>query len=81
MKKLSGLVVGTRDTISMGRVLLWVFVALAAYFWLGRPVSEFPPSLEVALISALGYNLGGKAVNQFSRRGPGGRPYDDHDEN
>ena len=81
MKRLSGLVVGTRATLSMGRVLLWVFVGLAVYFWLGRPAADFPPSLEVALISALGYNLGGKAVNQFSRRAPGGGSDDDNDKN
>lgn len=69
MNKLAGLVVGGRETFSMGRVLLWLIFGLAVYFWLGRPVADFPPSLEFALGSALAYNLGGKAVNNFSRRG------------
>lgn len=78
MKKLAGLVVGGRDTVSMGRAILWIFVGLSIYFWLGRAVEAFPPSLETALGFALAYNLGGKAVNNFSRPGrpgaPGGRP-------
>lgn len=68
---LSGLVVGGRDTASMGRVLLWLFVGLAVYFWLCRPPEAFPSSLEFAMASALAYNLGGKAVNKFgAARGP-----------
>ena len=70
MNKLAGLVTGTRETLSMGRVLLWLFVAVALYFWFCRPAVDFPGSLESALGFALAYNLGGKAVNNFSRRPP-----------
>ena len=66
---LSGLVVGGRDTASLGRVAFWLVFGLAVYFWLARPVEAFPPSLETALGFVLAYNLGGKAVNNFSRRG------------
>ena len=66
---LSGLVVGGRDTASLGRVAFWLVFVLAVYFWLARPVADFPPSLETALGFVLAYNLGGKAVNNFSRRG------------
>ena len=68
-KWLAGLVIGGRDTASMGRVAFWLVFGLAIYFWLGRPVEAFPPSLESALGFVLAYNLGGKAVGQFSRRG------------
>ena len=78
MHKLTGLVSGTRETLSMGRVLLWVFVGVALYFWFCRPVEAFPSSLESALGFALAYNLGGKAVNNFSRRK--GREYERLDE-
>lgn len=72
MKKLAGLIVGGRETISMGRAILWIFVGLSVYFWLARAVEAFPPSLETALGFALAYNLGGKAVNNFNRpRRPG----------
>ena len=71
LKLLSGLVVGGRETVSMGRALLWLFVGIAVYFWFCRPPEAFPSSLEFALGSALAYNLGGKAVNKF-----GGRPSD-----
>ncbi len=77
LKMFSGLLVGGRDTISMGRSLLWIFVALSIYFWLFRPIEAFPPSLEFALGSALAYNLGGKAVNRLGRCGPGDK-MDDH---
>lgn len=71
MKKLAGLVVGGRGTLSMGRAILWIFVGLSVYFWLARAAEAFPPSLETALAFALAYNLGGKAVNNFSPpRGP-----------
>jgi hypothetical protein len=66
MKTLAGLVVGGRGTLSMGRAILWIFVGLSVYFWLAREVEAFPPSLETALAFALAYNLGGKAVNNFS---------------
>lgn len=69
MNKLAGLVVGGRDTASLGRVAFWLVFGLCVYFWLGRPVPDFPPSLELALGAVLAYNLGGKAVGSFSRRG------------
>lgn len=72
MKRLAGLVVGGRGTVSMGRAILWIFVGLSVYFWLARTVEAFPPSLETALAFALAYNLGGKAVNNL---GPPRRPY------
>ncbi|MDR1044694.1 MAG: hypothetical protein LBP33_06190, partial [Candidatus Adiutrix sp.] len=68
MSTFTGLVKGTRDTLSMGRVLLWLFVFVSLYFWFARPPEAFPGSLESALGFALAYNLGGKAVNNFSRR-------------
>lgn len=67
MKKLAGLFIGGRETVSMGRTILWIFVGLSVYFWLARAVEAFPPSLETALGFALAYNLGGKAVNNFNR--------------
>ena len=65
MKLFSGLLIGGRETVSMGRALLWLFVGIAVYFWFCRPVEAFPSSLEFALGSALAYNLGGKAVKQL----------------
>ena len=50
------------------RWLLLVF-GLCVWFWLARPVEAFPPTLGDALWVVLAYNLGGKAVNNFSRRG------------
>lgn len=68
MNKLVGLIQGGRDTASMGRVLLWLFVAIAIYFWFCRPVEAFPSSLEFIMGSTLAYNLGGKAINKFGKR-------------
>jgi hypothetical protein len=62
------LVVGTRKTASLGRVAFWLVFGMAVYFWFGRPVAEFPPTLGDTLWVVLAYNLGGKAVNNFSRR-------------
>lgn len=69
MKRLAGLVVGGRDTASLGRVAFWLVFGLCVWFWLARPVEAFPPTLGDALWVVLAYNLGGKAVNNFSRRG------------
>ncbi len=69
MNKLAGLLVGGRNTASLGRVAFWLVFGLCVYFWLGQPVEAFPDSLDGALYTVLGYNLGGKAVNNFSRRG------------
>ena len=71
-KWLAGLVVGGRNTASMGRAAFWLVFGLSAWFWLARPVDAFPPSLADALWVVLAYNLGGKAVNNFSRRGRSG---------
>ncbi len=69
MTTLKGLVVGGRKTLSLGRVAFWLVFGLAVYFWLGRPVEAFPPSLEMALGFVLAYNLGSKGINAFGRRG------------
>lgn len=84
MNKLAGLVVGYRETASLGRVAFWAVFGLCVYFWLARPVDAFPSSLEFALVSTMAYNLGGKAVNKFSRpeRRPetAGKAHDDPDQ-
>lgn len=84
MNKFAGLVVGYRETASLGRVAFWAVFGLCVYFWLARPPEAFPASLETALGFTMAYNLGGKAVNNFSRRGrpePMGRAYDpDHED-
>ncbi len=71
LSRLSGLVVGGRDTLSLGRVAFWLVFGLCFWFWAGG--REVPPSLENSLGLVLAYNLGGKAVSGFSRRG---RPED-----
>ena len=66
-KWLAGLVVGGRDTASLGRVAFWLVFGLCVWFWVaGR---EVPATMDDALWWVLAYNLGGKAVNNFSRRG------------
>ena len=77
LKPLAGLIIGGRDTASLGRVAFWLVMGLCVWFWLGRPVESFPPSLGDALWVVLAYNFGGKAVNTFGRRGRPGRCNDD----
>ena len=65
----AGLVIGGRETLSLGRVAFWLVMGLAVYFWLARPPSDFPPTLGEALWVVLAYNFGGKAVNALGQRG------------
>ncbi len=74
---LTGLVIGGRETLSLGRVAFWLVFGLAVFFWLARPVEAFPPSLETALGFVLAYNLGSKGINNFGRRGPGRGEHDE----
>lgn len=74
---LAGLVIGGRNTASLGRVAFWLVFGLAVYFWLARPLADFPPTLGDALWVVLAYNLGSKGINSFSRRGRPGRCDDD----
>jgi hypothetical protein len=78
--KVIGLVAGTRQTASLGRVAFWLVFGLAVYFWLWRPAAEFPQTLGDTLWVVLAYNLGGKAVNNFSRRGRRHREGGDEDD-
>lgn len=71
---LAGLVIGGRNTASLGRVAFWLVFGMAVYFWLARPPADFPPTLGDALWVVLAYNLGSKGINSFSLRGSGGRP-------
>ncbi|MGL4208290.1 MAG: hypothetical protein ACRCTY_02770 [Candidatus Adiutrix sp.] len=66
---LKGLWQGGRGTLSMGRVAFWLTLAIAVYFWLARPVADFPPSLADTLMFVLAYNLGGKAAHIFGAKG------------
>jgi hypothetical protein len=70
------LVVGTRKTASLGRVAFWIVFGLCIWFWVaGREVS---PTMGETLWAVLAYNLGGKAVNNFSRHDrQKGRDHDD----
>lgn len=63
----SGLFVGGRQTCSLGRVAFWIVFVLSIYFWLARPTSDFPSTLEHALMFLLAYNLGGKVINKMGR--------------
>lgn len=53
---------GNRATPAMGRLFLLAAFGLAIYFWLGRPVADFPPTLEKVIMFLLIYNLYGKTL-------------------
>ena len=63
---MKGLFLGSGGDLSLGRLAFWLVFGLAVYFWLMRPAPDFPPTLEMALVSVLAYNLGSKAVNGFN---------------
>ena len=65
---LEGLLVSNRYSCSLGRVAFWLVLGLTIYFWLARPMEEFPPSLEQVLMFLLVYNLGGKLVHNFAHK-------------
>ena len=65
---MAGLLVSNRYSCSLGRVAFWIVLGLAIYFWLARPVEEFPHSLEQVLMFLLVYNLGGKLVHNWSHK-------------
>ena len=60
-----GLFASDSPGCSLGRVSFWLVFGLTIYFWLCRPVEDFPQSLEQALMFLLAYNLGGKLVNRW----------------
>lgn len=62
-----GLIIGGRDSFSLGRVAFWLVFGLAVYFWLARPSADFPPTLETTLAFVLAYNFGSKAINRFGQ--------------
>ena len=55
--------------ISIGRITLWLMISLSIYFWLARPVLEFPPSLLHMLYLSTGYNLAKKGLRKMSNGG------------
>jgi hypothetical protein len=66
-----GLVVGGRDSLSLGRVAFWLCLGLALAKWsVDRDISA---SHESVLMWILAYCLGGKVVNTWKGRGGEGR--------
>ncbi|MDR1656148.1 MAG: hypothetical protein LBT47_01145 [Deltaproteobacteria bacterium] len=67
IKALKGLVVGGRDSLSMGRVAFWLTYGLAFYKWFKSPGVD--SSHETVLLSIMVYVLGGKAVSSWKDQG------------
>lgn len=65
MRKISGLFIGHRGTLALGRVGFWIAFILSIYFWLFSPIEAFPPTLEKTLWFFLAYNFGSKAFGQY----------------
>ena len=51
--------------LSVGRLTFWFVLGLATYFWLFKPIGEFPPSLTEMLYISTGYNIVKKGLNRF----------------
>lgn len=68
MWRSKNLILNADGTVSIGRLAFWLSFALAVFFWLTRPVSAFPSSLEATLAATLAYNLGNYALDILSGR-------------
>lgn len=52
-------------SISLGRISFWIIFGLSIYFWLCRPVADFPPSLFESLLITMSYNLVKKGMDTY----------------
>ena len=64
---INGLVVGGRDSLSLGRVAFWLCFILALVKW--HEGKEITQSHESTLAWILAYCLGGKVVNKWKDQG------------
>lgn len=52
-------------SISLGRISFWITFGLSIYFWLYRPVLDFPPSLFESLLITMSYNLVKRGMDTY----------------
>lgn len=53
------------SSLSLGRIAFWIIFGISIYFWLARPVADFPSTLFETLLITMSYNLVKRGMDTY----------------